>query len=289
VLAEHPTWHVALAVFAAAGARVVALPVDDEGLQTAALMDAILRHNPAFVYLQPAFQNPTGVSLSQERRAALVAVARKYQLPIVEDDFAGEVGFAGPAPPLRDADSADTVIYLKSFAKLIAPALRIGVLVAPARYAAVFRRIQHGLDPFVPAIVQRALAHCLTSPRFDEHLRALRTSLAERWAALDGALRQEMPAGARWTSPTGGFCAWLTLPPRVFPEDFIRDAAKRGVDLAPGRLFCLDDSGDRGVRLAFAAVTPAEIRYGVDVMARLLDSSGRGRRVEQRLPRPVAP
>src|SRR2546425_3215021 len=124
VLAEHPTWHVALAVFAAAGARVVALPVDDEGVQTAVLMDAILRHNPAFVYLQPAFQNPTGVSLSAERRAALLAVARKYQLPIIEDDFAGEVGFEGPAPPLRDADSADTVIYLKSFAKLIAPALR---------------------------------------------------------------------------------------------------------------------------------------------------------------------
>ena len=289
VLAEHPTWHVALSVFAAAGARVVAVPVDEQGLQTSVLPDAVLRHNPAFLYLQPAFQNPTGVSLSAERRAAIMALARKYQLPIVEDDFAGEVGFSAPSPPLRNADGSETVIYLKSFAKLIAPALRVGILVAPARYAAAFRRIQHGLDPFVPAITQRALAFCLTSPRFEEHLTALRAALAERWAALDRALRRQMPAGMSWTHPSGGFCAWLTLPARMSPDDFIRDAAKRGVDLAPGRLFCLDDSGNRGLRLAFAAVTPGEIKYGVDVMARLIDSSARARRGGQRLPTPVAP
>ena len=289
VLTEHPTWHVALSIFAAAGARVIALPVDNEGMQIEALVDAVLRHNPTFLYLQPEFQNPTGVSLSPARRAELIALACKFQLPIVEDDFAAETAFRTISPPLRVADGAEVVIYVKSFAKLIAPALRIGVLVAPTRYGKAFRSVKHGLDPFVSAIAQRALAECLSAAGFEAHIRSLTTALSERWRVLEQALRRRMPAGIRWTAPSGGFTAWMELPARVRPDDFIRDAAKHGVHLAPGRLFCVDDSGNHGLRLAFAATTPVEIEHGVEVMGELLEARARSGRARERLSRSAAP
>ena len=288
VLTEHPTWHVALSIFAAAGARVIAMPVDNGGMQVAGLADAVLRHNPAFVYIQPSFQNPTGTTLAPGRRHELLAIAGKFQLPIVEDDFGGDLTFGRPSPSLRTPEGAAVVIHLKSFAKLISPALRVGVIVAPTRYVRVFSHVKHGLDPFVSAIAQRALTECLRSGEFHRHVVAMSHSLEQRWRALEAALRRHMPTGVRWTTPAGGLCAWLELPSRIRPRDFIRDATRHGVQLSPGRLFCVDESGDHGLRLAFAAITPDEINRGIRILGDLLKSRARPQRSE-RLPRAVAP
>jgi DNA-binding transcriptional MocR family regulator len=288
VLTEHPTWHVALSIFAAAGARVIAMPVDNAGMQVAGLTDAVLRHNPAFIYIQPTFQNPTGTTLAAERRHELLAIASKFQLPIIEDDFGGDLTFGQPSPPLRGPEGAAVVIYLKSFAKLISPALRVGVIVAPTRYVKAFARVKHGLDPFVSAIAQRALTECLTSSEFHRHVVSTSQSLEQRWRALDAALRRHMPPGVRWTTPAGGLCAWLELPSRVRPRDLLVDAARHGVQLSPGPLFCLDESGDHGLRLAFAAITAEEINRGIRILGDLLKSRGRPERSEP-LSRAVAP
>src|SRR5260370_33862573 len=114
-----------------------------------------------------------------------MTIARKLELLVIEDDYAGEVGFGESAESLRTAEGADVVIYVKSFAKLIAPALRIGTIVAPARYAAALKSALLGLDPFVSTLTQRALAWCLTAPAFNAHLTALTTALARRAHALD--------------------------------------------------------------------------------------------------------
>src|SRR2546422_6676137 len=137
-------------------------------------------------------------------------------------------------------------------------------------YTTLFR--SHGLDPFVSTVTQRALAACLTAPAFDTHLKALTAALARRAHALDRTLGAHQPFGARWTRPAGGLCAWLELPPRVRADEFVRDAARRGVLLAPGRLFCLDESGERGLRIAFAAATPSEIDRGVGIIGELLQA-----------------
>lgn len=281
VIAEHPTWPVALSVFAAAGARVIALPVDDHGMQISSLANAVLRYNPAFLYLQPSFQNPTGLSLSAERRTELLAMARRFQLLVVEDDFASELAFEAPLPSLRTGPDADVVIYLKSFSKLIAPALRVGVMVTPSRYAPALCQAQHGLDPFVSTLAQRVVAACLMDEGFEEHLRSLTAALRERWVVLNKALSRRMPSGVRWTAPRGGLSAWLQLPARMRTDDIVRDAAKRGVSLAPGRMFCVDESGRRGVRLSFGTLAPAEIERGVDILAGVLEAYARGRRRQE--------
>jgi GntR family transcriptional regulator/MocR family aminotransferase len=257
-------------------------------MQLAGLADAVLRHNPAFIYIQPSFQNPTGTTLADGRRQELLAMASKFQLPIVEDDFGSDLPFERQISPLRTPEAAAVVIHLKSFAKLVSPALRVGVIVAPTRYARAFSRVKHGLDPFVSAVAQRALAECLRSGEFHRHVVSMRQALEQRWRALDSALHRHMPAAVRWTTPAGGFCAWLELPSRIRPRDFIRDAARHGVQLSPGRLFCVDESGDHGLRLAFAATAPDEINRGIRILGDLLKSRARPERSDS-LPRAVAP
>ena len=288
VVTEHPTWHVALAIFAAAGAKVVALPVDDDGMEVDRLAEVVLRHNPSFVYVQPTFQNPTGTRLSPERRSTLLEMARKFQLPIVEDDYAGDLAFGPPLPPLQ-SDGPESVIYLKSFAKLIAPAFRVGVMVAPSRYAAAFYSVRNGLDPFASAITQRALVECLRSDAFAGHLRVLTFALEERWRAMERALRRWLPREARWTTPLGGLCAWMELPPRIRSDELIAEAARHGVTLSPGRLFSLDESAHRGFRLAFAATTVEEIERGLEILGGLLAGPVRSPRPRGIAPREVAP
>jgi DNA-binding transcriptional MocR family regulator len=267
VLVEHPTWHVALAVFAAADVRVVGVPVDDEGLRVDALGSLLRQRRPPLLYLQPAFQNPTGVSLGPARRAEVVRLARRAGAVVVEDDFAAEFAYGDIPPPLRMADAADDVVYVKSFSKLAVPALRLALVVAPTRYERVLRDAQHGLDPFPSAFAQAVLAHCLSAPAFWQHTRRVAARLEARWAVLDGALQTRMPEGVHWTSPRGGLCAWLEVPPPLTALEVLLDVAERGVGFTPGSAFCLDGSGERGARVAFGATPPPAIERGVRVLA----------------------
>jgi len=164
VAVEHPTWHVALAAFASARLRVLGIPVDDEGLRVDLLEAALRKHRVRFIYAQPAFQNPTGVSLSAARRAELLALARAFDTPIVEDDFAAELAYEEMPPPLRTEEGGDLVVYLKSFSKLLTPSLRLAAMVAPHAYAAALRSAQHGLDPFPSTLAQSVVARCLSAP-----------------------------------------------------------------------------------------------------------------------------
>jgi DNA-binding transcriptional MocR family regulator len=267
VLVEQPTWHVALSIFAAARVRVVGVPVDDDGIQLEPLRNAVLKYGPAFLYLQPSFQNPTGIALSGERRANLLEMARRLHLLVVEDDVAAELGFDTTPPPLRTADSADVVLYLKSFAKLLAPTVRVGLIVAPAPYERAIREAKHGLDPFVSTLGQNIVAHCLKSRGFDRHRRSLAAELKGRWEVLSQALGELMPAGTRWTTPRGGLSAWIEFPEGTELQALLAELAARGVVLTPGDLFCVEAIGLRSARLAFSATPPALIRRGVELIA----------------------
>jgi 2-aminoadipate transaminase len=222
------------------------------------------------VYLQPAFQNPTGVSLSGRRRLELLEVARRADTLIVEDDFAAELAYDDVPLPLRTAEGVDRVVYLKSFSKLLTPALRVAVMVAPLRYEHALREAQHGCDPFPSALAQAVIARCLRMPEFPQHIRRVRGLLAARWQALQGALETRMPEGVRWTAPTGGLCTWLEIPAPVTTLDLLVDVADAGVGFAPGPAFCLDGSGQRGARLAFGATPPSAIERGIRLLARAI-------------------
>jgi DNA-binding transcriptional MocR family regulator len=235
------------------------------------LLAAVLRHHRVrLMYLQPSFQNPTGVSLSTSRRRDVLELARQYATVVVEDDFAAELAYQDVSTPLRTDDAADRVIYLKSFSKLLTPALRVGVVVAPRAHERPLREVQHGLDPFPSALAQSIVARCLGTPEFGHHLRRVRGLLDARWQTLRGALETRMPEGVRWSSPRGGLCAWLEVPSPLTSLEVLVDAAQSGVGFAPGSVFCVDGSGQRGARLAFGATPPLAIERGVRQLARVI-------------------
>jgi DNA-binding transcriptional MocR family regulator/CheY-like chemotaxis protein len=276
VAVEHPTRHVALAAFAAAGLSVLGIPVDDEGLRVDLLEAALREHRARFVYVQPTFQNPTGVSLSAGRRVELLALARSFDTLIVEDDLAAELAYEETPPPLRTEEGTERVVYLKSFSNLLVPALRVAVMVAPRACAEALQVAQHGLDAFPSALAQSVVARWVTTPELRRHLERVRRLLDARWQVMQGALETRMPEGVRWTLPRGGLSTWLDLPAPLTSPELLADVAKLGVGFGPGPLFCLDGSGQRGARLAFGATPPPVIERGVRHLARAIRERLRG-------------
>ncbi|HEY1297730.1 MAG TPA: PLP-dependent aminotransferase family protein [Chloroflexota bacterium] len=291
VLVEQPSFLGALEAFRARGARVVGVPIEADGLRVEALPALIQRHRPKLLYCMPTYQNPTGRSLSPDKRLALLRIAAAYDLPIVEDDSAGffplEPGV--PAPPsLKAGDHAGYVIHLGTFSKIIAAGLRLGWLVAEP---AVFDKLvaaKYASDLSSDALVQRAVHRLLVDGALDAHLIRARDEYRNRRDVLVEALRcpGALPSGARFDEPEGGFNLWLELP-REGPSstELFLEAVRRGVAFVPGPFFFSAGGGGptssaavRGLRLSYSALAPGELRRGVQLLTDALRSLASGSR-----------
>ncbi|HEY2592666.1 MAG TPA: PLP-dependent aminotransferase family protein [Chloroflexota bacterium] len=277
VLVEQPSFLGALEAFRARGARVVGVPIEADGLRVEALPALIQRHRPKLLYCMPTYQNPTGRSLSSEKRHALLRTAAAFDLPIVEDDSAGFFNLASDAPApasIKADDTAGYVIHLGTFSKLIAAGLRLGWLVADP---AVFDKLvaaKYASDLSSDALVQRAVHRLLVDGALDAHLSRARAEYRVRRDALLDALHEPdvFPPGVRFDPPDGGFNLWLDLP-REGPSstELFLEAVRRGVAFVPGPFFFSAGSGGpassaalRGLRLSYSALAPAELRQGVE-------------------------
>jgi DNA-binding transcriptional MocR family regulator len=280
VLVEQPSFLGALEAFRARGARVVGVPIEADGLRVEALPALIQRHRPKLLYCMPTYQNPTGRSLSEEKRRALLRIAAAYDLPIVEDDSAGffDLDPHTPAPTsIKAEDHAGYVIHLGTFSKLIAAGLRLGWLVADP---AVFDKLvaaKYASDLSSDALVQRAVHRLLVEGALDAHLSRARAEYRHRRDVLLEALCQPdvLPPDARFDPPQGGFNLWLELP-RDGPSstELFLEAVRRGVAFVPGPFFFSAGGGGpasaaalRGVRLSYSALVPSELRRGVELLS----------------------
>src|SRR5262249_52733069 len=192
VLVEQPSFLGALEAFRARGARVVGVPIEGDGLRVEALPALIQRHRPKLLYCMPTYQNPTGRSLSADKRRALLRIAASYDLPIVEDDSAGFINLdADQAPPsLKADDHAGYVIHLGTFSKLIAAGLRLGWLVADPPVFEKLVAAKYASDLSSDALVQRGVHRLLAEGAMESHLRRARAAYRERRDALVDALRR---------------------------------------------------------------------------------------------------
>lgn len=276
VLVEQPSFLGALEAFRARGARVVSVPVDEDGLRVEMLPSLIERHRPKLLYCMPTYQNPTGRSLSPEKRRALLRLAAANALPIVEDDSAGFFPLGdGPAPPsLAHEDLGGHVIHLGTFSKLVAAGVRLGWLVASRPAFEKLVAAKYASDLSSDALGQRALYRLLADGTLERHLRAAGQVYRRRRDAMVAALRHEpdLPAGIRFSVPEGGFNIWLELPPHgPSASDLYLEAVRRGVAFVPGAFF-FAASGDvgarasRGLRLCYAAQDEGRIERGVALL-----------------------
>jgi len=274
VLVEAPTYLGALQAFNVFGPDYVPVPTDDDGLRTDMLEDA-LRAGPKFMYILPNFQNPSGVTLSLQRREELVYLSDKYGVPIVEDDPYGQLRYEGQhLPPLVVLDRENlrrdegytlgNVIYLSTFSKTLAPGLRLGWIVAPQEVVAKLVQLKQGADLHTSTFVQMVAYEVAQDGFIDEHVKLIRQVYGERRDVMLEALEKFFPHEVTWTRPHGGLFLWVTMPEGADCDELLKEAIRQDVAFVPGNCFFpKEGEGLRNFRLNFSNATTEQIREGI--------------------------
>jgi len=271
VVVEGPTYLGAIMAFRSFEAEVVAVPMDDDGLDVDELERRLAGGlRPKLVYTIPDHQNPAGVSLSVERRSPLVELARRYGFLLVEDVAYRELGFGDePAPSLWSL-APDVVVQAGTTSKTFFPGVRLGWAVGPPEISARLVAAKQNTDQCAGALGQRLFEEYVRRGWIDEQLAASRGLYRRKCELMLAALERSMPEGARWTRPRGGFFSWLTLSDGADTVALARRAAEQRVGIVPGTLFFPDGRGATDVRLSFSLVDEAQIDEGIERLAALV-------------------
>ena len=276
VLAESPAYAGALTTFLSYQAHVVHVAMDGEGLVPEALEETIGRlrregRRVKFLYVVPNFSNPSGVSLSLERRRRLVDLAAEQEFVILEDNPYGLLRYEGQIPPtLLSLDRAENVVYVGSFSKIISPGVRTGYVVAPT---AIYQKLVLGkqaADLCSSPLSQLFVHSFVESGTWRDYVSQLCTLYVSRRDALLRALETEFPKGSTWTHPEGGFFVWATLPGDIHTGDLLVKAIEENVAFVRGDAFFVDGQGTDSMRLNFSYMREELIEEGLRRLGRVI-------------------
>ncbi|MBW4719889.1 aminotransferase-like domain-containing protein [Saccharothrix obliqua] len=266
VAVEEPTYLAALQAFRLAGARVVPVPGDNHGIDPDALAEVVKRERPTMLYLVPTFANPTGRTLTADRRARVAALADRHGLWVVEDDPYSELRYRGnPLPPL--AAHSERVLHVGSFSKIGAPGLRLGWLRGPAELLRSLVIVKQAADLHTSTIDQAAAAVYLGAGDIGRHIAGLRAAYRERRDAMIRALPSTLPPGASWSDPDGGMFVWVELPDGVDTGELLPKALAQDVAFVPGAPFYATTPNPSTMRLSFTTNTVPQIEEGMRRLA----------------------
>lgn len=278
VLTESPTYLGALQAWSAYQARYVTVPIDQDGMRTELLEEA-LRSGPKFMYILPNFQNPGGVTLALERRMKLVQMADHYGIPLVEDDPYGQLRYSGEhLPPLvvldhehlesRASDGhgyfEGNVIYTSTFSKTLAPGLRLGWIVAPVEVIKRCVQAKQGMDLHTSSFVQMVAYEVAKDGFLEQHVRRIRQVYAHRRDVMLAAMERYFPEEVQWTRPAGGLFLWAWMPEGMDAAALLKVAVDtQRVAFVPGHAFYPDAQGKNTMRLNFSNAAPEMIEEGI--------------------------
>lgn len=278
ILVDAPSYRDALHIFHDQKLEIRSIPIDRGGINIAAMSEAARAlaeagKTPKFYYVVPNFQNPTGITISRERRLAIVELSRRVGFAIIEDDVYRDIRFLEALPASFYAlAKGENIFRLGTFSKTLAPGLRVGWLVAASEWierfvASGMLKMGGGANPFTAAV---AADYCL-SGRWEGHVAWLRDQYQRRCEVALAALQETMPASVRWTHPCGGYFIWLTLPPNVHVDDLEHAAKQENVHFASGKGFFVNPAdGKRHLRLSFSYVPLDDMRRGISVLGDLI-------------------
>jgi DNA-binding transcriptional MocR family regulator len=272
-IVEEPTYDRTLKVLRAHGARIEPVSLDDDGPALERLAELLrATPRPRAVYLIPTYQNPSGLCTSLEKRQAIVALARERGVLVIEDDPYGLLRFEGePLPTLHELDGGENVIHSSSFTKTIAPGVRTGYLLLPERLVDPLRLLSTNTTIAPNTLAGAVVAAYCEAGRFEPNVARVIEELRARRDAMEEALRDGFPTGARWTTPAGGYFFWVELP-GIDTVAALPAAAERGVAYVPGADFCASGGGHSALRLAFSACGPDAIREGIARLGAVLEA-----------------
>ncbi len=290
VVVESPTYLGALQIFQAAGARLLTLPAAGP-LQLDLLEDYLIRYRPKLMYVLPTFQNPSGRVMPAAEREALLALAARHRLAVIEDDPYGDLYYdREPPPPLKALDKHGGVIYLRTFSKIVFPGLRVGWVVAPEPVVNRLSQEKQYVDLHANNIAQWLLYKFIASGRFDEHLARVRREYRPRRDATAQALRRWAGSRLSWVVPEGGFYFWCRLTgARVTTRSLLAEAGRQGVSVVPGDAFYPGTEGDKEFRLCFTTNDEATLQEGVKRLVKAIDLAEKSGGPEGRSGIPLKP
>ncbi len=268
VLVETPTYLGALQAFAPMEPDVVGVACDDEGVDIADLRTKA--KDARFFYVLPNFQNPTGRSMSEARRAALSAEAKKLGLPLVEDNPYGDLWFDTPPPLPLTARNPEGCIYLGSFSKVLAPGLRLGFMVAPEAIFPKLLQAKQAADLHSPGFNQRLVVEVMKDGFLDRHVPTIRALYKAQRDAMLAAMQREMPTDVSWNVPAGGMFLWVRLPEGLSAVELLPQAVARNVAFVPGEPFYAGNADARTLRLSFVTSTIEQINAGIAALAQAI-------------------
>lgn len=262
VVVGAPTYVGALRAFDAYEVEYISVPTDDEGMLPDAL-EAALKTRPKLVYVIPNFDNPTGVTVSLERRRAMVELARRYGVPILEDNPYGELRFEGAELPNLYTLAPDVVIYAGTFSKIMVPGFRLAWVLADPQVITPLTRAKQAADLHTATYTQMIAYEVAKDGFVDAQVLQVRDYYRGQRDLMLTALAAYMPREVRWTRPAGGMFLWLTLPEGINASEIAYDAVRQNVAYVPGETFFTDGSGLNTLRLSYSVASAEEIDEGV--------------------------
>lgn len=274
VLVESPTFLASLNIFRKMGANVIGLEMDEEGIIIEDLEEKIRLHRPKMLYTIPTFQNPSGRSLSQERRKRIAELAGEYDMVVLEDDPYGDVRFRGePLPPIKSLDTSNNVILLNSCSKIIAPGLRVGAAVAKTEWIDKLELVKQGADTHTATLSQAICAEFLMSGLFAEHLQKIAAIYRARFSALERGIKEHFPADSKYTQPDGGLFVWAQVPGIDMVEANRAAVRDYKVAFVPGAPFCVNEEDGRDcLRLNYSSSNEEKITAACERLGQLFKS-----------------
>jgi len=275
VVIEAPTYVAAIDAFAQYDPEFIQVPLDNEGMRVDVLEDKLRKlkaegKNVKFVYTIPTFQNPGGVTMSEERRKYLLELANKYDFLIIEDDPYHELNYSEKEPllPIKHWDSEGRVIYSGSFSKILAPGFRIGWVVADPQIIRKLEIVKQRRDLHTNGLCQYVAAEYIKRGYLAQHIPKIRAYYKPKLETMLGALEEYMPEGFEWTKPTGGMFVWVTGPSSLNTTSMLDKAVKNGVVYVPSEAFYPDRSVKNAMRLDFTFISEEEIIEGIKRLAK---------------------
>lgn len=271
VFVESPTYTGAAAVFKSRGARIVEIPLQNDGPDMKELEKLLQVIKPKFMYTMPNFQNPTGCSYSERKKKHLLLLCKKYKLLVVEDDYSGDLSYIEkPATPLKAYDKTDSVIYIKSFSKIFMPGLRVAFLIIPERIKKIIASAKYMTDISTSGFMQRVLDLYLNRNILDEHIKYMKKEYGLRYFEAVRAAKKYL-RGALFNQPYGGLNLWIRLPEGIDSSKLYERCKKDMVLITPGTIFLKGKEGEQHIRISFSGVDVPDITKGIAIIGNAIE------------------
>src|SRR5579875_1415999 len=292
VVLEDPVYPGLRSVFQRGGARVIGAPVTLRGARSGVNVDSLERifekERPRLAVLTPNFQNPTGATIPEGARKQILELARRFGVIIVEDDLYGSLRYFGEdVPAMKALDECGDVILLGSFSKIAFPGLRVGWCVGPKHFIARLSEAKEASDLHSDQLSQAVLLRFAETGRLAAHRKKMLAAGAERLRACIQSCEKELPEGSEFTRPEGGMNLWVRLPEPLDAAELAARAARENVSFTPGKYFAVSRPQTHGLRLCFAAMTPENIKYGLQVLGVIFRTEFARARKQRQEPVPV--